>query len=79
MSASCYHPTLFLTAEGGTEYGNKHTYNMFFPFYVLDFITVIITVSVCIQFVGIGTLFHSVCLGTDFRLLHLVAGTSTQV
>lgn len=30
MSASCYHHTLFLTAEGGTEYGNKHTYKMFF-------------------------------------------------
>lgn len=38
MSASCYHPTLFLTAEGGTEYGNKHTYKKFFSsFYVLEF------------------------------------------
>lgn len=35
--------------------------------------------SVCEQFVGVGTLFHYVGLGIDFRLLSLVTGTSTQV
>lgn len=68
ISASCQHSTLFLAAEVGTEYGNKHTYKILC---LRIFITLIIIVSLCVQLVGVGTLFPLCGLGNWFQVIKL--------